>query len=49
MKASVDDKGNLTIELEEVFASMTPEARHEAAKVLCASPVLMGAVLECVV
>lgn len=48
MKAKVDEKGNLTIGLEEVFESMTPEARKEAAKILCASPVLMGAVLECV-
>jgi hypothetical protein len=49
MKLGVDKDGNLVLPLDEIFEKMTDEAKREAAKILAFSPVLMGAVLDCVV
>jgi len=49
LKAGVDDDGNLVLPLDEIFEKMTLEAKREAAKLLAASPIVMGAVLDCVV
>ena len=48
MKASLDDKGNLTIDVRELADALTLEQRADFIRFVVADDVLFDAILECV-